>query len=430
MKHVNILVFPCGSEVGLELNRALKDISFITLIGASSVEDHGKYVFENYVEGLPFVTASDFIDKFNQLLVQEKIDYIYPAMDQVMDILSKNRERLHAELIAPCHDAVSVCRNKARTYRRLKDTYFVPKVYSDPEDVTEYPVIIKPEEGYGAKGFKILHDQEELIYEFKQAAVPMVICEYLEGEEYTIDCFTNRHGQLQYVSCRSRGRVRNGISVKSEIQPYDPEIASIAMQISERIQMRGAWFFQLKRNCAGQYRLLEVATRIAGTMCINRALGVNLPLLSVFDQMGYDVSIPDHVMEAKVDRALYNAFCLPKRYSEVYMDFDDTIIVHSRVNTTLMRYIYQCVNNQIPLKLITKHETNVVDDLKKYHISVDLFEEIICIDRDQKKCNYVSPKPDALFIDDSFAERKQMHDAWGIDTLGVDSVECLIDYRQ
>ena len=47
MKHVNVMVFPCGSEVGLELNNALKDVSFITLFGASSVPDHGKCVFEN-----------------------------------------------------------------------------------------------------------------------------------------------------------------------------------------------------------------------------------------------------------------------------------------------------------------------------------------------------------------------------------------------
>lgn len=430
MKHINILVFPCGSEVGLELNRALKDIPFITLIGASSVEDHGKYAFKHYVGGLPFVTSPDFIDQFNKLLQLKQIDFIYPAMDQVLDILSENRDHLGAELIAPCHDTVHVCRNKVRTYERLKDMYFVPKFYSNPNEVTEYPVIIKPEEGYGAKGFKILNSQTELIYELGQSTVPMVICEYLSGEEYTIDCFTNRRGQLQYVNCRNRGRIRNGISVNSEIQPYDPEIESIAMQISKHIRMRGAWFFQLKRNFAGKYRLLEVATRVAGTMCINRALGVNLPLLSVFDWMGYDVEIPRYMTEAKVDRALCNAFSLPKGYSEIYLDFDDTLIVHSQVNTTLMQYIYQCINNQIPIKLVTKHETNIFEDLKKYRISPEIFDEIICIDSTQKKCDYIKPRKDALFIDDSFSERTQMHDKWGIDALGVDSVECLIDFRQ
>ena len=429
MKNVNVLVFPCGSEVGLELNRALKDIHFITLIGASSVEDHGKYVFENYVEGLPFVTAPDFIDRLNDLLKEKEIDFIYPAMDQIVDVLSEHRDQLCAQLIAPYHDAVSVCRNKAKTYDRLTGLYFVPKVYSDVDEIEEYPVIIKPEEGYGSKGFKILRSKEKLTYELEQSAVPMVICEYLSGEEYTVDCFTDRHGILRYVSCRNRGRIRNGISVNSVIQPHDPEIETIAAHISERIQMRGAWFFQLKRNASGEYRLLEVATRIAGTMCINRAIGVNLPLLSVFDWMGYDVEIMPQNGGAKVDRALYNVFRTPKQYSEVYLDFDDTMIVHSRVNTNLMRYVYQCVNNNISLRLITKHDTDILVDLKKYRISPELFDEVIHIGRSEKKCDHVKPSKNALFIDDSFEERRQMKEAWGIDTLGVDAVECLIDHR-
>ena len=387
MKHVNILVFPCGSEVGLELHRALKDISFITLFGASSVADHGKQVFEHYIEGVPFVSDVDFLGKLNDIILENQIDFIYPAMDQVVDVLSANRDHLKAELIAPCHDAVYVCRNKARTYDRLSGLEFVPKTYKNPESIDQFPVIIKPEEGYGAKGFQILESLEALLFAIKKQSGPYVICEYLSGEEYTIDCFTDRHGQLKYISCRNRGRVRNGISVNSSVQPHDEKIDQIAKEISERIQMRGAWFFQLKRNSAGEYRLLEVATRIAGTMCLNRAIGVNLPLLTVFDLMGYDVEIAPQFTEATVDRALYNAFSLPCNFSEVYLDFDDTILVHGKVNTNLMKYIYQCVNQDIPLKLVTKHSTDIFEDLKKNRISADLFDEIIHIHREERKCD-------------------------------------------
>lgn len=51
---LNILVFPCGSEIALELHRSLKFSRHITLFGANSVDDHGKFVFENYIGGLPF----------------------------------------------------------------------------------------------------------------------------------------------------------------------------------------------------------------------------------------------------------------------------------------------------------------------------------------------------------------------------------------
>ena len=430
MKHVNILVFPCGSEVALEIHRALKDIPFITLWGASSVADHGKFMYKNYIEGLPMIHAEDFLDKLNEILEEKSIDYIYPAMDQVVDVLSGRRDALKAELVAPCDDAVHICRNKARTYARLAGVDFLPGVFEDETQVPNFPVIIKPQEGYGSKGFQILRDRDALHHAVTEMNEPFVLCEYLSGEEYTIDCFTNRHGQLQYVNCRNRHRIRNGISVNSKLQQPDDRIREIAVEIGKHIPMRGAWFFQLKRNGQGEYKLLEVATRIAGTMCVQRAAGVNLPLLTVFDMMGYDVQVEPQLNEVEVDRALYNAFRLNKQFTEVYLDFDDTLIVHGRVNEQLMRYIYQCKNNQIPLILITKHDTPIGEDLEKYCIYPKLFKDIIHIRKDQKKCDFITPDKDALFIDDSYAERAQMSAKHKITVLGVDAVECLIDYRQ
>lgn len=431
MKQVRILVFPCGSEVALELHAALKNVSFITLIGASSVADHGKYVFRNYVEGLPFITEPSFIPSLNELLEREKIDFIYPAMDQVIDILSENREKLAATLIAPCHDAVHICRNKERTYQRLAGLNFVPQTFANVDEVSRYPVIIKPAEGYGARGFRIVHNRSELEYGLEEADSKCVICEYLPGEEYTVDCFTDRHGALRYVSCRNRGRIRGGISVHSQLQPYDAEVNHIARQISERIEMRGAWFFQLKRNDKGEYKLLEVATRVAGTMCLERAMGVNLPLLSVFDFMGYDVDVEPQFQSAEVDRALYNVFSISQTFTEVYLDFDDTITVHGKVNDNLMRYLYQCVNAGIPMKLISKHDGDLIADLRALRVSPELFDEIIHISKEDRKCDYIRPKQDALFLDDSFAERKQMKEVFpDMIVLGVDCIDVLIDYRQ
>lgn len=430
MKNIRILVFPCGSEVGLELHNALKDISFITLFGASSTTDHGKHVYKNYKGDFPYVQEKDFLEKINQFILNQGIDYIYPAMDQVVDILSEHQDRVAAELIAPSYDSVHVCRSKSRTYERLKDTNFLPRVYSKAEDVDSFPVIIKPDEGYGGRGFAILKSKNELYTAVNSSKYKNVICEYLPGEEYTVDCFSNRNNLLQYVGCRKRIRVRNGISVNSRQCNCDNTIKQIANQIAERIPMRGAWFFQLKKDIHGEYKLLEVATRVAGTMCVQRAAGINLPLLSIFDRMGYDVEIKPQRYNIEVDRALYNTFCVQQDFSEVYCDFDDTLIVHGEINCRLMQYLYQCVNHGVSIKLITKHDTNIFDDLRRYRIGAELFDEVIQIDRKERKSDFISPRKNALFIDDSFSERKEINEMYGIVTLGTDSIESLIDYHQ
>ena len=43
-----VLVFPCGSEIGLEIERALKFNKDYELIGGSSVNDHGMFEYEKY----------------------------------------------------------------------------------------------------------------------------------------------------------------------------------------------------------------------------------------------------------------------------------------------------------------------------------------------------------------------------------------------
>lgn len=53
---IKILVFSCGSEIGLELHRALKWDKHIELFGASSAKsNHGRYVYKNYIEELPII---------------------------------------------------------------------------------------------------------------------------------------------------------------------------------------------------------------------------------------------------------------------------------------------------------------------------------------------------------------------------------------
>ena len=430
MRQLNILVFPCGSEIGLELHRALKDIRFITLFGGSSVDDHGKWVYKNYFGDIPFISDERFVDVLNKYIDENSIDYIFPALDSVILALSQHRSELHAKLLTCPHETVELCRSKSKTYARLEGCDFLPKTYKNADEVEDYPVIIKPAESQGSQGFMILKSREQLLYELSTREDEQVVCEYLPGEEYTIDCFTDRNGKLRYAACRNRNRIKNGISVNSCVQAPDERVYEIAEIINSKMDFRGVWFFQLKRNAKGEYRLLECATRVAGTMCVQRAAGVNLPLLTVFDAEGFDVDVPERIEGVEVDRALHNVFKLDIEYDEVYMDFDDTVIVHDKVNTTVLSFIYQCVEKNIPVILLTRHETDIIADLKAKRIYPELFDRIVCLPRSERKIDHVSPKKKALFVDDSFAERKSMHDAFGIYTVSVDAVEALIDYKQ
>lgn len=418
----NVLVFPCGSEIGLEINRALAHDIHFELFGASSLPDHGRYVYKNYIEGLPFVEAKHFIESLNQVCDKFEIDFIIPAHDSVVLKLAQHATKLKAQLITSPRETCEIARSKKKTYQKLKDVILCPQTY-EIDDEIEFPVFIKPDVGQGSKGAKRCDNRNELEVALNNNP-DIVISELLTGEEYTIDCFTNKNGQLLFVGGRERSRTNNGISVNS-YPVSNPEFQTIAEKINSVIHFKGMWFFQLKRNTKGELALLEIAPRIAGTMCLYRGHGVNFILLALYDAMDIDVSIIKNHFDIEIDRALTNCYRHNIDYDYVYIDFDDTIILGDKVNTQMMAFIYQAKNDQKKLILITKHARQIHESLVKFHIDQALFNEIIHLEPHQQKVDFMLHKK-AVFIDDSFAERKKIAETLKIPVFGIDAIDVLM----
>lgn len=427
MHPINVLIFPCGSEVGLELNRSLKDISFITLYGGSSVPDHGRWEYERYIGDIPYITDKDLIPKLNEIINTYHIDFIFPTIDSVVLKLAEIQQFLNAKVLTSCLETVKICSSKKRTYDFLAGEPFMPRVYSDVKAIREWPVLLKPAVGCGGQGVKIIYSRNELLEELNHRDAEQVICEYLPGMEYTVDCFTDHRGKLKYCAHRSRRKVKNGMSVNSVLEPESKEIWEIGKRINEKLKFRGVWFFQVKLSKNNEFKLMEIATRMAGTMCVSRARGVNLPLITIFDAAGCEVSPLPQFDYVETDRDISNCYKVDLDFDELYIDYDDTIIVHDKVNLMAISLIYKCLNKGIPVYLVTKHAKNIHKSLKERKICEDIFTEIIAVKMQEKKIDYMHPGARALYVDDSFAERKMVWEKFGIKVMGVDSLEVLLN---
>jgi hypothetical protein len=338
MDKKNVLIFPAGSEVGFELNRSLKLSRHIKIWGGSSVDDSAMFRFENYIGGFPFIDDESFIPYLLNIIAEYEIDVIYPAMDRVIAILKENERSIGCKIITSSLSTVDVCFSKDKTYRTLKSSILTPQIFNCPEDVKYFPIFMKPNQGYGSRGAKLITSIDEMNVQLKE--VPeSIILEYLPGEEYTIDCFTNRKGELLFVGPRIRGRMRMGISVYTRtIEGQEKsEFLSIARSINSILNLRYAWFFQVKRNINNELVLLEIASRIGGSTGVFRAKGINLPLLSFWDSFEEDVEIISNDSVVKMDRILDCISNIDSIFDKVYVDFDDTLIINNRVNVELVK---------------------------------------------------------------------------------------------
>lgn len=421
-----VAVFPAGSEIGLEINRALKYSTFFDVIGFSSMKDHTRYVYKEYIEDLPFINDENFIDELNKRIEEKKIDFIYPANDDVQLYLTLNQKSINAKIITSEEDTVKICRSKKSTYSFLKKEKFLPEIYEFNKEL-KFPLFIKPNIGQGSKGAKIINSLEELLYE-KEKNIDLVICEYLPGEEYTIDCFTDFEGKLRVVKQRNRKRIRIGISVNSKILELDPKVEKIANIINNYFKFNGAWFFQLKKDKNDEYKLLEIAPRISGTMGLSRNTGINFPLLTLFNEEKIVIKIIQNTYQIEVDRAFINRYKIELAYNYIYVDLDDTLINNKKVNSFLLMFLYQNIFNK-KIVLITKHIKNIEETLNEYKICIKLFDKIIHLKKEDDKSKYIESK-EAIFIDDSFSERINIQRKLKIPVFDTSEVESLIDWRE
>lgn len=425
MSKKNILVFPCGSEVALEIYKSLEHSTHFNLIGASSVDDHGKFVFGNYIGTLPFISEPGFIDKMCFIIQKNKIDAIFPAMDAVITLLKQKESLLGCKVIASPVETTEICLSKTTTYKALKGVVALPTIYANPNEIKSFPVFLKPDIGYGSRGVLKGLSRRSVI-DHLSINPDSIILEFLPGREFTVDCFTNSKGELLFAGPRERRRISNGISVNTiPVNDSDKKFISIATAINNNIKFRGAWFFQLKENTKGELVLLEIASRLGGSSGLFRNKGINFSQLSVFDAFGYEVEINENNYQIELDRALCSKYKVEIEYDEAFVDFDDCMIIDNAFyNTDLMKFIFTCLNKKIRLTVLSRHKGDLTKRLTELKINT-LFDRILHIKQNENKSDYID-NLNAIFIDDSFAERKDVAKKCNIPVFSLDMIESLI----
>jgi carbamoyl-phosphate synthase large subunit len=427
MRIRNVLVFPAGTEIGLEIFQALKYCKEVRLFGAGQeISNHAKFAFSAY-HIIPSIFQSGWLDCLISLCRSLHIDYIFPAYDDVLVALSRVADQLlPVKVISSPSRTCEITRSKLSTYQALKGKLRVPCIYASADEVVHYPVLIKPDRGQGSFGVARIDDRSSLIRLLRSTPEP-IICEYLPGEEYTVDCFSDREKGVLFVGARARRRIRNGISVNTVMVKL-PEAKEMAYIIGRELGLRGAWFFQLKRAVDGELTLLEVAPRIAGAMALHRVSGVNFPLLSIFEEERLPLSVRPNSGIIELDRALGNRYTHSVHFSTLYIDLDDTLLINGKVNTLAIKLVYQCLNNGKRVVLITRHRGDLQQTLAGYRLA-GLFDEIIHLGETEKKSTRL-PCKDAILIDDSYSERQDVSRKCNLPTFDCSMIEMLTEQAE
>lgn len=418
-----VLVFPAGTEIANEIISSLNNNKNYEVVLASSEFPSYADFRNETVHFLPFVSDDSFFSNLNDLICKENIFFIIPAHDDVAYGLSKIQNALKVKVIGQSYFVNNIVRFKDKTYEFFKGKVPLGNIYNNINEIGSFPIFIKPKKGQGSlDSYKINNNSDLNSFFKKRKTDDFVLMEYFSGKEYTVDCFSE-NGEVVYFGARSRDKTLKGISVVStyiDDKVFNKEIKKYAEIISKELSLHGIWFFQMMYDENQDLKLLEIASRVSGSMMLNRARGMNFVEAALYQAEGYKITPAINDVNVSVGRSLAPVFKHNYHFDNLYVDFDDTLLLDETIiNSELMRFIFDCKNENKKVYLITKNKKrNLAEVLRIFGIS-NIFDEIIHLLDSDKKTDFMKEK--SLLVDDSFIERKQAIES-GSYAIGIDQI--------
>jgi hypothetical protein len=164
---------------------------------------------------------------------------------------------------------------------------------------------------------------------------------------------------------------------------------------------------------------------LCGAMAWLRHHGVNVPVLTLYSQLGHPVTVPN-LFTHRVCQHADGRFKHELTYGHVYIDLDDTLLHPHGVDPDILSFVGQCRSRGVGVHLVTRHAGNVAATLTQHGLAEGLFDTVAHV-TDPAVCkSTVIVHRDAFFMDDAFSERQRVATALGIPVFSPDLVEGLL----
>jgi len=268
----------------------------------------------------PKIQGPEYVEYCLEFCKKNKIDVFIPRRG--MNDISEQIEAFmdNGTRVLLCHDPIllKTLNDKHLFYQAVKhmDIVQIPE-YRMVETAAEFRkayeyltakghrVCFKPQSGEGGSGFRIVesasvgintllgplsvrvpYDEALRILDTVDRFESLMVLEYLDGLEYSIDCLADSDGNLRCAIPRQKtdGRIRELVK--------KPELIRIAERIAETYKIPYIYNVQV-RYSQNIPKLLEINPRMSGGLHITCMSGVNYPYLAVRMLLGDCPDIPE-----------------------------------------------------------------------------------------------------------------------------------------
>ncbi len=228
---------------------------------------------------LPHSSCAGFGEALARLCQQRGVAVVIPLIDPDLIPVAQAKPQLEAvgtrALISPLQ-TVLWCRDKRVLYQRLaREGFPIPRVIGlEAVRKSDLPLFVKASNGSAGLHAVKVNTLDELRFVARQ--VPRaVIQEFLEGDEVTVDVFSDWESRPLLAVPRRRLKVRAG-EVSVGCVERDPEVEALACSVAARLKTVGPVNVQVFRSRRGVV-ISEVNPRFGGGAPLSIAAGAPFP---------------------------------------------------------------------------------------------------------------------------------------------------------
>jgi carbamoyl-phosphate synthase large subunit len=309
-----------GTVSDLEMLKNVKSFNIDVITADAKDKDAAGFVVTGKKFVVPEVKDSKYLNAILNICKNEKITTVIPQYTDELSLMSENINRFNSlgikVLVTEDTEKLKIANCKGKLYSYFKQKDYIPKyiLASDIDSVKNaayklgyptVPVCIKPVQGEGGKGFRIITDEKIDIFSepfnspklsleayMELARIPdripeLLVTEYLPGKEYSVDCVC-KNGTTYICIPRQRIETSMGVSSVSLIEKNE-ELITYSKEIISSLNLSYNINIQFKYSDEGKPKLIEINPRVSGSLVANYGAGINM--LEAALRLAYDMPV-------------------------------------------------------------------------------------------------------------------------------------------
>jgi carbamoyl-phosphate synthase large subunit len=228
---------------------------------------------------LPRSQEPGFIPTLKRVCREHRIGLVVPTRDAELPVLAPWRNEFAStgtNILVAAPETVVLCQDKRRFAAFCRAEGFpIACTYGPDEIPTRFPVFVRPSTGAGGAGARRIEDAAEW-RDLGAERADLVIQDFVEADEYTIDALMDLEGRPIQAVARRRLLVRGGEAQKSRVEDV-PALTDLALALGARMGLVGHNVIQCFRGASGALSLIEVNPRFGGASNLSIVAGLDSP---------------------------------------------------------------------------------------------------------------------------------------------------------